>query len=485
MDITAEMIGQALLGLVQNVKATGAKHDAGTTPATTGYVHGPGGLLSYPGVDPVVFHTNVGFIPGVMNSIPAVPTRFDTPLFEIVTGIKADAAGQEEAAGVCDVAPVGGTMKAGIVTFRFGRYQRRTRTIELNRLGHLNNRAEPMDLQLVGQSAGANVFGGPANGAFPQGQILTNEIDAVMQERAVSLNRQLQRQVWTGNPGNNNAGGGYAEFAGLDLLINTNWRDALTGNALPSLYPTIFNFALKQIDSNGPELVNQVTYLARQVRDLAERTGVSNVRWAFTMRPALFFELTKVWPCAYFTNLCTFGAGTATDIRQNIDLGDQTAMRDAMRQGRYLLIDGERWDVILDDAIVEYSNTTLNGVTSGCFSSDIYLLPMSVSGRATLYFEYFDFSNASLASALGQGMVLARVLGGGAWLETIRQTLWCVDWQAKIEPRLILRTPWLAGRITNVQYCPLIQTRQPFPDSAYWVNGGEVSRPGPSLYNPF
>ena len=485
--VSAEAIGQAILALAGGGgTAVGAKHDVTGAPPATGLIHGPGGLLSYPGVDPLVFHTVVGYKPGVMNSIPTRPSRFMSPLFEMVTGIKAEPEGQSEIDGPCDDAPYGGPMKAGMVTFPFGRYDRSTRQIELNRIGQLNDRAEPMDLQLVGSAAGPNPFGDPANGAFPQGAVLRNEVAVVMQERAVALNRILQRQIWRGNPANNAAGGGYKEFAGLELLIQPNWRDALTGLALPSLYPRIRDFNYQRIDGACDAAVNEITYMARYTRDLAERTGVGPVRWAFAMRPALFYELTKCWPCSYYTQLCTFGNQATTDIVQNISLTDQTAMRDDMRTNLYLMIDGERWDVILDDTITEYTTTTDANVTEGCFASDIYLLSMSVAGRASLYFDYFDYNNPDLQSALAIGLgPLVRVLGGGAWLETFRQTNFCVEWQAKIEPRLILRTPWLCGRLENVQYCPLYANRHPDPIDPYWTNGGEVSRPGPSYYPPY
>ncbi len=81
------------------------------------------------------------------------------------------------------------------------------------------------------------------------------------------------------------------------------------------------------------------------------------------------------------------------------------------RKEVYRLIDGERIDVILDDGINEDTPTTNANVTEGCFASDIYLIPMSVvGGRAVTFLEYFDYTNPSISTALGN-LVLAKVEG--------------------------------------------------------------------------
>jgi len=62
----------------------------------------------------------------------------------------------------------------------------------------------------------------------------------------------------------------------------------------------------------------------------------------------------------------------------------------------------------------------------------------------------------------------------------------CVQVMAKMEPRLLLLTPHIAGRLTDVRYSPLIHERDSFPDDPYYVNGGGTNRTNfsPSLYSP-
>jgi hypothetical protein len=197
------------------------------------------------------------------------------------------------------------------------------------------------------------------------------------------------------------------------------------------------------------------------------------------MRPELFYEVTAIWPCAYLTSRCSFDSDAA---RLVVDGSEQTRMRDTMRTGNYLLIDGEQVEVVLDPGISMKTNTISASVPSGKFASDIFLLPMSIlGGRSVLYLEYFDFSNPSInaAQALAPGMFRVE----GPWITTHKVRNWCLQFQTKIEPRLVLRTPWLAARLQNVVASPPLMTRSPFPDDPYYVNGGVTgNRPGPSYY---
>jgi hypothetical protein len=60
---------------------------------------------------------------------------------------------------------------------------------------------------------------------------------------------------------------------------------------------------------------------------------------------------------------------------------------------------------------------------------------------------------------------------------------WCVQWIAKIEPRLILRTPQLAARLQHIVYKPLMHPQEPYSNQPYFLNGGVTSRTtAPSWY---
>ena len=456
---------------------TGYKHDASGTPIAVGYSHGPGGNLSYPGVDPAVFHTHIG-TRSMLGQLPTIPTLYTNPTYYVMTGVQAASGSEPET--VCANAPTAGLMKSCLVTSVFGRYERATAELELNRLGQQVDRADPMDLTLVGSPLGnSGVFGAGPQAAGAPVDLLRNEISRKFWERNVAFDRLLAQQLFIGNPDNNNAGGGYREITGFDILINTGYVDAESGQACASVdsYVRNLNFTIR-VDTNPGEVIAAITDMFYQVRDRAERMGYNPVRWVFAMRPQLFYELTAVWPCSYLSYRCNLTGTSATEF---VDAQDAVRFRDEMRAGKYLLIDGIRVEVVTDDGIAELNGDESGSFPRGCFASDIYLIPMSVvGGRATTYLEYFQYANQSLQDALGN-LVLGRV--EGAFLTWPRQTNQCVVWQSKIEPRLVLRTPWLAARLRNLVYCPIQHVREAFPEDPYHVDGGRTSRPGPSLFS--
>jgi hypothetical protein len=296
--------------------------------------------------------------------------------------------------------------------------------------------------------------------------------------------------LYTGNPANNNAGGGYMEFPGLDILIGTTKVDALTNVDCPSLDSDIkdFNYARVDLPAEG-DIINVLTYMMRYLRHNADRMNFGAVTWKIAMRRELFWELTAIWPCNYLTYRCwnrDSNDANKVDPVGSYSVEGAIKMRDDMRTNQYLLIDGTRYDVVIDDGITEDSQTTNANLDNTEFASDIYVIPMTIMGnRPVTYFEYFDFARAA-NPAIQQGN-----LANYFWTDGGR-FLWhakpprnrCIQHIAWIEPRLILRTPQLAGRVTNVAYQPLQHTRDPFNDSAYFVDGGNTSgRTAPSLWS--
>lgn len=450
----------------------GMKHDVTGAPITAGYSHGPGGLLTYPGVDPDIFNAAMAN-ESILGQLPAVATVETNPTYWTFTGVQ-DTTGSNKV-DVCDDAPVAGLAKACLTTAVFGRYELATAQLELNRLGQQIDRADPMDLRLVGTPLGnsaGGVFGGPGNPNTP-GDVLTNEISRKFWERNVAFQRLLAAQLWGGNPTNNTAGGGYKEFPGFSRLVNTGYVDAETGTACASVDSLLSNFANQRIDGTGggDAIVNAISSIWFHLNDRARRNNLTPTRWIIAMRPQLFYELTKVWPCSYLTYRCQ-----TTTNQQVVVAGDeQTRMRDDLRRGSYLLIDGVQVEVVQDDSIPETDGNESGSFPRGCFSSDIYFIPMSVvGGRAVTFMQYQQYSNPSLRDAITGRMVLGMI--EGAFLTWPRQTNQCVQWQSKIEPRLIMRTPWLAARLQNVNYCPVLHTRDSDPDGSYHVDGGRTNR---------
>lgn len=462
--------------------SSGQKHNATGSPQSTGYMHGNGGLLSYPGVDPLVYATEQGILPGLISLLPSRASRYTDPLYEVWTGQYGD--NGSERAAECDPAPTPGLAKAGLTWAPFGRYARSTPELSLARLGQLRDNADPVGLRFANMpnyGQGPMNLGPEASGDFIQ-DMLTNELSAALRRRNVSMHRLLARQVWRGNPANNN-GTAYMEFVGMNRLVATGYKDAVTGTLLPSVDSDIKNFNYARIDANGGGIVDAVQTMFRYVRQIAERSGALGVEWVLVMREELFWELTKVWPYYYLTNYFNPSANTQSGVIVNIDARDQTEFRDRLRRERFLTVDGYDIPVVTDDGIIELDGNSSGGnFPRGCFASDIFLVPLTVNGGAVTFTEYFDFDNIALQQAAAMLQAGVQIRGNGAFLEFKRLLNNCFAFELETQPRIIMRTPWLAARLNNVVYCPLQHTREPFPDDPYFVNGGVTSRPGASYY---
>jgi hypothetical protein len=209
------------------------------------------------------------------------------------------------------------------------------------------------------------------------------------------------------------------------------------------------------------------------------------------MRWSLFYELTACWPCSYLSYRCYSTETSAIDPVGSYNTAEAVRMRDDMRgdlqnyTGQYLLIDGERVPVIIDDGITE---TPLAGSS---FSSTIYFVPLSVlGGTPVTYIEHVNYDGPDGALAFANEFAPANSFytsDGGRFLwHNKPPTNFCVQEVIKAEPRVLLLTPHIAARVTNVKYTPLAHERDWKVDASFYVDGGRSERDayGPSFYAP-
>lgn len=458
-------------------KATGAPQGP--------YMHGPGGLFGVRGLDREIVSTHTQISGSLAEMLPLVASVDTNPLFPYITGfLRSD---QQEKDGICDTPEEAGSFKTCIQTTVFGRKEFKTREVEVNRIGQRLNRGEFMDLQvvnspLVQQMGGLmrDFYGNLTNqNALVGGQEMVMRIVEV----AIAFQRWFCPTVYTGNPANSKAGGGYKEFPGLDLLIGRTKIDALTGAACPSLYSDVKSFSFRQISSTtDPDIHRTLSTMMYVLETKAIQQNLAPVDFRIVMRPQLFFELTRVWPLQYNTEV----TGSLTSGLDNVYL-ENVRMRDDMRNGQYLIINSKKYPVILDPCIPEDNRADNGTIPIGGFASDIYIVPFSARGGSfrTLFWQYYDYRNdviPNINSARASGFFWS---DNGVFLWGLQPpVVWCLDLISKVEPRLILRTPQLAGRLTDVAYVPLQHTDDVLPSQDYWVNGGVATgRPAPSPFS--
>lgn len=456
MDVT--QFAEAFARVAKEVDQTKA---VGSRNAAT-LITQPGGIFALAGMERVVISAHLS-PQGLASYLPVYPSDVDDPRYGILTGFS-DTSGAEPAQP-CDDAPKG-YMKGGTLTAAWGRVARQTQTIEIDTLLH-ETRGATRNLQLLN-----NGFDDTYTGIGKDQNFLSNVVQSEMVGVGVQLERKLARMTWTGTPAASNAGGGYKEFPGLDAQIATGQKDAETGALMTAADSVIVNFG-DALDSTTKDIVDSISGVENYLYNYADRVGLSPVTWAIVMRPELWFELSAIWPCRYLTDRCGNAAGTGV-ITINDD--GNVRMRDEMRSGSYLLVNGRRYTVITDDGIAETGS-------AGSYTSSIYFVPLRARGSFPVtYFETIDYRRvAPLMSALGQGQNSVpfwtengRVLWVASWNK------WCFDLQAKIEPRVILRAPQLAAKIQGITYSPFMHYASPFPDSPYFRDGGVSLRTVPA-----
>lgn len=467
------------------VQAVFGERAVSSTPSTLSYM-GPGSLFGALGLEREVISTRVD-IQGLADRLPVQVSDVEWPQFAYFTGFGAGTG--SEPTGVCDDPPTPGTGATCIQTAQFGRFSRQTRVLDISNMNRRINRGEMTDLALLN----GPMIGGSGGITRPEsvgGQnfSILNEAYMRMAELAPEFQTWFARMIYEGNPANNTGGGGYREFPGLDILVNTGHIDANTGTTCPSLDSVVKAWNYGNVSAGAAAdqtyqinlFIDYLTALYRYMRQKAADTRMGNVNWALVMRPGLFYELTAAWPCNYATYRCLAAQGVnGSAVNVNVDGMDMAQMRDQLRSGQYLIVDGERINVILDNTLREDTNTTNSSVTNGSLASDVYFVPLSImGGRSVLYWEVFNFQNS-----LGDLAALAPQLGGtfywtdgGRYLWHMKPpTNWCVQVMGLIKPRLILRTPQLAARITNVQYQQAMHDLDPIVTDPYFVRGGVIT----------
>lgn len=423
-------------------------------------LHGVGGIWAACGLDENVITAHVRPV-GLAERLPLIPTVFTNPLYGVLTGYTGT--NGDQPANACDDAPTG-YVKGGTLTAQIGRLRFDTNTIDYDDTFRRLHRGDMTDLQLRGQVLGLTNL--PPSG-ISQSDILNVVLASEMVTVGVAFERALSRQIWQGSTAVAN------QFPGLDSQIATGHVDALTGVAMPAVDSDVKDFAYDLVGGSGRDIAEYLSMLEFYLRYNASTMGLDPVTWVIVMRPEAWFELSAIWPCVYNTSRCSTVINGQENSRLIVDARENVAERDAMRNGRYLDINGNRYQVILDTGIFEHTNTNNANVPAGQYASSIYMVPLTVTGGFPVtYREHMDYRSG--AANLNTGPVRPSIwwTDNGLYSWTMSEEKWCYKLSAKTEQRVVLRTPHLAGRIDHVRYSPLQHLRESYPDSPYFHNGG-------------
>lgn len=429
--------------------------------------HGQGGLLSGQGIERDVITAMVRPY-GIGAHLPLLGTIFENPSYATILGIMEDS--DDRPTEPCEDAPAGYT-KGCELTAQFGLVRKDTRTIDIYKSMLLKNRGDMTDLQLRGALLGMSGTK-PAN-MTDQGvlDILTK---SEMINAAVRAERTLSQDLWQGT-------GAGAQFAGLDNLITTGIVDWRSNAACPALDSDIKDFNYADINGTVADIAEYLSMLDFYLRHNSMTMGLDPATWAIAMRPGLWFELSAIWPCRYMTNRCQTAAGVnAMVINDNVNV----SLRDQMRNGMFIDINGHRYPVIVDTGIYEQNwvNDAQN-LGEGEYASSIYFVPLTITGNFPVtYREYLDYREADANRSLLRNTEVFWTDGGIYGWSVSETKGWCYQLALRTEQRIILRTPQLAGKLQNVKYAPLQHLRSPYPGDTYFKDGGVSLRDSDTIY---
>lgn len=425
-----------------------------------------GGLLTRPGVAPDMYSV----IPALVGSLFAdlfVGTSTEiNPEYEIITGVKA--ANGSNPTSFCGTPPTAGDAKVATTRAQFGEFFMGTSKIELNKAGGHVNRAD-MDRQLINNVAAMS----PIAPEIMRSPDINSEIGMELFKFTVEFIRTASRVLHHGNASLSNANteiGWIKEFDGIDRVFKTGYTDLVSGNAVPSIDSKIIDFSNADATNAANNIVAAFSEMDYLLMDDASLMGLEPLVYGIAMRRALFWAITQVWPCSYLTNNC--GVADSDTGRVIVSGTEQVQMRDSMRNGRFLWINGRQVPVYLEDGIAQETE----GVG---FATSVRFVPIFAGGRRVTYIEGFDQANTriqqfrDIAAATNY-----RTSNGGLWAITSRQTGFCYEVLFGAQPRLVARTPFLGGIIENVVYKLLHgYPRDADPSSVYHLNGGRYVNP--------
>jgi hypothetical protein len=443
--------------------------EVGDTPASQ-YMHGPGGLLSYPGMNPGVLSTIVSPLAGVAAQMPIYTSVYTNEVYGILTGLKASTG--EQPTEACENFPVAGDWKLCRQTYVFGRMGIESQIIQVDRAGDLVNRGEWVDLRLINNPLGD--FAPNAPMAIEPAEVLRNEGKAKLLAAIVALHRDYAPLLWTGNPQNTDGSEGYQEYAGLQLQVNDGYQDVVTKIACPSADAKIIPFGDTIIQEDPEKTVLWFTEIYSYLINLMRQLKINGVKIKIAMPRQMFRSIAYVWPCAYYTYRCF--AGQPAGNLYNPD--EQVKLRDDMLQNEYLLIEGDRVEVITDDSM------PVTKIGPGEYSADPYFLPFGiVDGKPLLYWDYRDMrASQNVIDLYTPEGSFTPMRNGMYLLHRKPPHNECVQIRLLMKPRAILRAPFLSARLTGVRYITYINDRSPFPDAEGFYNGGVTGWSGPSFY---
>ncbi len=436
------------------------KQKAAGTPTFIG-PFAPTGLFAPCGFEDALITAFVGPGTGIIDRIPWYPSLIDKAQWQVLTDVVE--AGTEPTSD-CAKCPTA-TLRVCDLEACFGQYCRSTEELSLLKL--MDRQAGATQRRLIG-----GLVGLPQDLSWSNGQPLDVQ-DLLVVGLGVSLRHQLQDQAWQGNS-TLTAPPGYDEMNGLERLVNNGLVDAFNGAACPGIDADVKVFNACLGDAGAPSLYAYLAQVRRMTHYRASRAQMNpnQLVQEIWMREELWPCVAQQWPLLQYAAVNANTYGEEAMLRRYEEILSRQA----------LPIDGVWVPVYFDSGITgtwEHAGER--------FRSDIFFLTTQFDREPFIYGEHVDLRQG--LAALSKSPIFAKwasnapitPIDGGRFLAAVMDfNSVCIDATVWVRPRILVKAPWLCGRVTGVCCRPL----QPFPGPDYpgFVPGGHHASTPPSTY---
>lgn len=448
------------------------------TPASTVYTHGRGGLFQ-PAAQREVFSALIGLQEGFEATLPLKKSFETSPSVYIITGIGEVDLDTPTTSDCGDYPAAAKIKRCQIGYYPFGSFGMESQSIDLRAAGRLADRGDFRDYIMNGTPfypGSAKTLIPGSIGTANYSALMNNDGAKILAELAQSMNVAYGRDAIYANPANNTAVLQY--YRGLDLLINNNYSDFVTGVACERVDSLVLDF--ETITGDSPANINTysneiVRAIVETLARLARRSQLMGLgrRWdgKLVMHYNLFRELVFLWASTYYSYRVALNTSS-----QAWNDGQQLAkMTQDMLNGSYLIGDMGNIPVITDPALIE----TINEET-GLHTSTIYFVNYTANGVVTTYEEYFPLNTDYTAEGMlkrlaGDWSGKYQIVDDGRFMIHYKPPQnFCIQLTAHWQARLRVDTPFLCARIDNVSYTPdpFAVDETPFPQDSNYINGG-------------
>ena len=454
------------LNIMQNMIEV-QKHTLDSTVATGANAHGVGGLFSGIGVRPDMYATVPRPINEFSSLLPLISSNMNNEIYEILTG-QTDLEG-DAAADSCSDGPIAGQFKVCRQQIPFGKAKMSTPVRHGDDLGTRIDYAD-MDRNVLNLDTSPSRF----MPAIPGMNVNSDTGKLIMQ-----FGRQIEKSVvlcdGQGVAGNTSNIGSFAfwmsQYDGIERVVRTGYTDSVTTVACPAADSVVIshraNIGSVSAD-NGQAFTTNVVDMVYSVKQRAETFGITPFTGAIVVHPNMKRALFYHWACAYYTDFC---AGSQYN-ENNTDAVMIRKFADEMMNGSYLLVDGMPIPVFVHSGLSMEATGTADE-----YMADVFYLPIAWGNRALMFYHYFPQGNPDSQAwynLADPGAI--RIYNNGLYRGYGNRSGGCMNFSAEMKMRLILDTPFLAGRVNDVEFSYLAQTRDARPEMSFYRDGGQSGR---------